>query len=101
MRRAGSVSARSDPQLCEGACCFTWEGPGGVTGELELACGVVRHAKPDAECEGRRGFVTTDQHVDVSVLIVTYNSSSDVGSLIHDLMAVASDHSLRVVVVDN
>jgi GT2 family glycosyltransferase len=72
-----------------------------VTGELELARGVARHAKPDAECESRRGFVTTDQHVDVSVLMVTYNSSSDVGSLIHDLMAVASDLSLRVVVVDN
>jgi GT2 family glycosyltransferase len=46
-------------------------------------------------------FSSTDERVDVTVLMVTYNSSSDVGLVIDDLRAVARDLSVRVVVVDN
>jgi GT2 family glycosyltransferase len=51
--------------------------------------------------EDRCAFVSADRHADVTVLVVTYNSSSDVGGLIDDLRTVARDHSVRVVVVDN
>jgi GT2 family glycosyltransferase len=76
-----------------------------VTGQLKPACGVVRHARLSAVDIGldkdRCAFVSADQRADVTVLMVTYNSSSDVGSLIDDLRTVARDHSVRVVVVDN
>lgn len=46
-------------------------------------------------------FVTGDQHAEVSVIIVTYQSASDIASLIGDLRLVAARHRIRVIVVDN
>lgn len=46
-------------------------------------------------------FAAVDEHADIAVVVVTYNSSSDVLRLIEDLRLVALDRPIRVVVVDN
>lgn len=46
-------------------------------------------------------FVSADQRADVAVLIVTYNSASDIGVVIKDLRGAARDHLIRVIIVDN
>lgn len=52
--------------------------------------------------EAERGrFVTSDHHVDVTAVVVTYNSASDISPLIGDLRIEAHRNSIRVVVVDN
>ncbi len=49
----------------------------------------------------RDRFVGTDAHADVTVVVVTYNSASDMSLLIDDLRVAALDRPLRVIVVDN
>lgn len=46
-------------------------------------------------------FVTGDAPADVAVIIVTYNSATDVPLLLADLRAAATGHRIRVMVVDN
>jgi GT2 family glycosyltransferase len=47
------------------------------------------------------GFVGADSHADVAVVVVAYNSASDISLLIDDLRVAALDRTLRVIVVDN
>jgi GT2 family glycosyltransferase len=49
----------------------------------------------------RERFVGAGAHADVAVVVVTYNSASDIAPLIDDLRVAAIDRPLRVVVVDN
>jgi GT2 family glycosyltransferase len=49
----------------------------------------------------RDGFATTGAHADVAVIVVTYNSASDIAPLIDDLRAAARDRPVRLIVVDN
>jgi GT2 family glycosyltransferase len=46
-------------------------------------------------------FVGPEDAADVAVLVVTYQSARDIGSLIESLRAEASTHRLRVIVADN
>ncbi|QAY59980.1 glycosyltransferase family 2 protein [Microbacterium protaetiae] len=46
-------------------------------------------------------FVSADEHADVAVIIVTYNSADDLPALIASLRPEASSNRLRVVVADN
>lgn len=46
-------------------------------------------------------FVSESVHADVAVIVVTYNSASDIPQLIGDLRAAAIDRRLRLIVVDN
>lgn len=46
-------------------------------------------------------FVTGDTHVDVAVVVVTYNSEADISVLIDDLRLAARDRPIRLIVVDN
>ncbi|WP_291079818.1 glycosyltransferase [Dietzia sp. UBA5065] len=48
-----------------------------------------------------RSFRAADQHADVCVVIVTYNSAADIGLLLGDLRRAADALAIRVVVVDN
>jgi GT2 family glycosyltransferase len=45
--------------------------------------------------------VSADARADVAVVVVTYNSASDIPQLIDDLRLEALDHPLRLIVVDN
>ena len=49
----------------------------------------------------RQPFVGAGVHADAAVVVVTYNSASDIAELIADLRVAADDHALRVIVVDN
>ena len=49
----------------------------------------------------RDRFVGTDAHADIAVVVVTYDSASDISPLIDDLRVAACDRPLRVIVVDN
>ena len=51
--------------------------------------------------DARDRFVGADAHADVAVVVVTYNSASDISPLIDDLRFAALDRPLRVIVVDN
>ena len=51
--------------------------------------------------DARAGFVSADTQTDVAVVVVTYNSASDISLLIDDLRVAALDRTLRVIVVDN
>lgn len=46
-------------------------------------------------------FAPQGAHAEVAVLIVTYQSAAEIGTLLDSLRAEAADQSLRVVVVDN
>lgn len=46
-------------------------------------------------------FVKPDEHTDVAVVIVTYNSVQHVGALLEDLRRDARDLAMRVIIVDN
>jgi GT2 family glycosyltransferase len=46
-------------------------------------------------------FVGAGTHADAAVVVVTYNSASDISQLIDDLRVAAQDRTLRVIVVDN
>ncbi|UVE96040.1 glycosyltransferase family 2 protein [Dietzia sp. B32] len=48
-----------------------------------------------------RSFRADDEHADVCVVIVTYNSADDIGLLLGDLRRAAADLAIRVIVVDN
>lgn len=48
-----------------------------------------------------RSFRANDEHADVCVVIVTYNSADDIGLLLGDLRRAAADLAIRVIVVDN
>lgn len=56
---------------------------------------------PPAPADGRDSFVRDDRPADVAVVIVTYNSAADVGSLLGSLRASAAFVRMRVIVVDN
>lgn len=49
----------------------------------------------------RGRFVCTAAHADVTAVVVTYNSASDIALLIDDLRVAAGDHPIRLIVVDN
>lgn len=49
----------------------------------------------------RGSFVDTDNHADIAVVVVTYNSVHDLPLLITDLRRDAKVHAIRVIVVDN
>jgi GT2 family glycosyltransferase len=50
----------------------------------------------------KRGtFVSADARADVAVVVVTYNSASDIPQLIDDLRVGALDRPIRLIVVDN
>ncbi len=49
----------------------------------------------------RGRFVGGRTHADAAVVVVTYNSASDISQLIDDLRVAAQDRMLRVIVVDN
>jgi GT2 family glycosyltransferase len=51
--------------------------------------------------DARKRFVGADAHADVAVVVVTYNSASDISPLIADLRIAALDRPLRMIVVDN
>ncbi|MFD5807616.1 WecB/TagA/CpsF family glycosyltransferase [Rhodococcus aetherivorans] len=57
-------------------------------------------AHPDRSV-GRGAFVGHRRRATVAVVVVTYNSVSDLPGLIDDLRIAARDQSIRVVVVDN
>jgi exopolysaccharide biosynthesis WecB/TagA/CpsF family protein len=46
-------------------------------------------------------FVSANVHADVAVVVVTYNSASDISLLIDDLRIAAHDRPIRLIVVDN
>lgn len=48
-----------------------------------------------------RTFRAADEHADVCVVIVTYNSADDIASLLGDLRGATDNLAVRVVVVDN
>lgn len=50
---------------------------------------------------GRVPFVPAEEHAEVAVVMVTYNSASDINGVVDDLREAARDHAMRVVVVDN
>ncbi len=49
----------------------------------------------------RAAFAGAGVHADVAVVVVTYNSASDIPNLIEDLRVEAQDRTLRLIVVDN
>ena len=49
----------------------------------------------------RARFVGVDAHADLAVVVVTYNSASDISPLIDDLRTAALDRPMRIIVVDN
>lgn len=51
--------------------------------------------------DGTGRFVSGDAHVDVAAVVVTYNSGSDISTLIDDLRVAARDRPIRLIVVDN
>ena len=53
----------------------------------------------NADVRGR--FVDGSTHADAAVVVVTYNSASDISLLIDDLRVAAQDRKLRVIIVDN
>ena len=57
-------------------------------------------ASPQDEVERGR-FVSADTHADVAVVVVTYNSASDIPLLIDDLRVAAHYRPIRLIVVDN
>lgn len=63
----------------------------------------VRHLDRTIAHLGEAAMTEPDQqdHVDCTVIIVTYNSARDIGSLLNSLPAAAADLTLRVIVVDN
>ncbi|ADX75039.1 exopolysaccharide biosynthesis protein, WecB/TagA/CpsF family [Pseudarthrobacter phenanthrenivorans Sphe3] len=48
-----------------------------------------------------RGFSGTDEHTDVAVLVVTYNSEKDIAALLESLRPETADQSIKVIVADN
>lgn len=48
-----------------------------------------------------RFFRTADEHADICVVVVTYNSADDIALLLGDLRRATDDLAIRVVVVDN
>lgn len=51
--------------------------------------------------DGPGGFLRGNQPADVAVVIVTYNSAADIGSLLASLRVSAATVRMRVIVVDN
>src|ERR1700739_1952839 len=51
--------------------------------------------------DARGTFLGADAYADVAVVVVTYNSASDIALLIDDLRLAALDRPLRVIVIDN
>src|SRR5664279_5168804 len=49
----------------------------------------------------RRSFETSSALVDVAAIVVTYNSATDIGTLISSLRAETVDCRIRMIVVDN
>lgn len=78
------------------------EGPPALLQLRRVARVVESGLMKSSQVEAERGsFVSADQHADAVVLVVTYNSASDVPSLIVDLRIAAQDRPIRVIVVDN
>src|SRR5271165_6154516 len=50
---------------------------------------------------GTARFAGRDAHADVAAVVVTYNSGSDISTLIGDLRLAARDRPIRLIVVDN
>jgi len=48
-----------------------------------------------------QGFSPRDQHTDIAVLVVTYNSESDIPILLESLRPETLDQSIKVIVADN
>ena len=46
-------------------------------------------------------FADADDEADIGIIVVTYNSATDLPDLIEDLRAEAAAHTIRLVVVDN
>lgn len=64
--------------------------------------GVLRQKRIAPQVSARRGrFTTFDVHAHVAVVVVTYNSASDIPLLIDDLRIAAHRHRIRLIVVDN
>lgn len=72
--------------------------PYSATDSLSTEDALVRSSRTTS---ARGHFVGVSAFADVTALIVTYNSSSDIGPLIEDLRVAAQDRAIRVVVVDN
>lgn len=70
--------------------------------ELGRNARVIEAAIPHPR-EGAGGgqFVAGAARVDVAVVVVTYNSASDIPALISDLRLAARDRPIRLIVVDN
>jgi GT2 family glycosyltransferase len=60
----------------------------------------AKAASPQDEVEPGR-FVSADIHAHVAVVVVTYNSASDIPLLIDDLRVAAHFRPIRLIVVDN
>jgi exopolysaccharide biosynthesis WecB/TagA/CpsF family protein len=62
---------------------------------------VVEGAMAASPHDERGRFVSADTHADVAVVVVTYNSASDIPLLIDDLRVAAHHRRIRLIVVDN
>ncbi|MGY4649576.1 GT2 family glycosyltransferase [Mycobacterium sp. URHB0021] len=82
--------------LSIGLACALWPAPAADEGYEKS--GFVRASRNESV---RYQFASVDAHADVTAVIVTHNSASDISPLIDDLRVAAADLRLRVVVVDN
>ncbi|SDS52807.1 polymer biosynthesis protein, WecB/TagA/CpsF family [Pseudarthrobacter equi] len=58
-------------------------------------------AAPGSRTVPRDGFTPVTEHADVAVLVVTYNSASDICGLLDSLCPETGEQSIKVVVADN
>ncbi|MBS1692091.1 MAG: WecB/TagA/CpsF family glycosyltransferase [Actinobacteria bacterium] len=69
--------------------------------QLRRSAKVVRGVAPPDSGLDRGKFAAREVHADVAAVVVTYNSASDIATLIDDLRVAAHGMALRLIVVDN